>query len=413
MTARRRRPPGEGSVFEYRTRAGVTRFGIKFVVPLPDNGRRPVLRRVDPAGRPWFTYEAAADALRDAVVRVRKSEWSEPSRQPAGDYLLTWLDGLRLEPSTVASYRKNIRLHVVPYVGAVPLASLTPVRLAALYRQLETSGRADHRKGDGLSPRTVRYVATILHAALREAVDTGLLARNPAYMKKATPPTAKEATAPEMHPWNAAQLSVFLAWAAGHSQLHAAWYLLAMTGMRRGELLALRWRDIDLDAGTVSIRRSAGLVRIAGQPAVIREGPTKSCRPRVIDIDADTVAVLRSWKRDRGSMVLAYARDSALAFGDHEGLVRHPERFSRLFAETLARCVRELGDAAPPAIRLHDLRHTHATLLLRGGEPVKVVSERLGHVSPTVTLTVYAHVMPGDQKAAADRFAAIVREAGI
>jgi integrase len=132
----------------------------------------------------------------------------------------------------------------------------------------------------------------------------------------------------------------------------------------------------------------------------------------VIDIDADTVALLRSWKRDRGTLALALARDDSLVFGDLEGRHLHPERFSRTFKNTLARCARALGDEAPPMIRLHDLRHTHATLMQgRDREPLKTVSERLGHASAVVTMTIYAHVLPGDQKRAADRFAALIREA--
>lgn len=408
MTTRRRRPPGEGGVFEYRTKAGVARFGIKFDLPSPDGRRRQVLRKVDANGRPWLTYEDAADALREALVATRRGEWIEPSKQPTSEYLETWLSGLRVAPSTLASYRKNVRLHVTPYIGSLPLASLTSARIKALYRQLEISGRADHRKGEGLSARTVRYVATILRAALGEAVAAGMLARNPADPERAKPPTAKEARAPEMHPWDAAQLGAFLDWSRENSQLHAAWHVLAMTGMRRGELLALRWRDLDLGAATVSVRRSAGVVRVKGEGARIVEGPTKTAKPRVIDLDAATVALLRAHRRERGALALQLARDSALVFGDHEGRHRHPERFSRTFGETLARCTKVLGEAAPPRIRLHDLRHTHATILLRAREPVKMVSERLGHASVTVTLSIYAHVLPGDQQAAAARFAALI-----
>lgn len=408
MTAKRRRPPGEGGVFEYRTKGGVTRFGIKFDLPSLDGRRRQVLRKLDADGRPWLAYEDAAAALRVALVATHRGEWIEPSKQPTAEYLETWLAGLRVAPSTLASYRKNIRLHVTPYIGSVPLASLTSARIKALYRMLETSGRADHRQGEGLSARTVRYVATILRAALAEAVAAGMLARNPADPERAKPPTAKEARAPEMHPWTAAQLAAFLAWSAEHSQLHAAWHVLAMTGMRRGELLALRWRDLDLDAATASVRRSAGVVRVKGQGVTITEGPTKTGKPRVIDLDPATVALLRAHRRERGTMALQLARDGALVFGDHEGRHRHPERFSRMFAQTLARCRKQLGDVAPQTIRLHDLRHTHATLMLAKGEPVKVVSERLGHASPTVTLSVYAHVLPGDQRAAAARFAALI-----
>ena len=411
MTARRRRPPGEGSVFEYQTRAGVNRFGIKFDAPSTDGTRRQVMRRRDANGQPWLDREAAVAALRDALVRTCKGEWIEPSKQPVGEYLDTWLDGLRLAGSTMDSYRKNIRLHVKPYIGDVPIGSLTSARLTALYRELERSGRRDQkgeRTGRPLSARTVRYISTILGAAFGAAVDdeAPLLDRNP--NAKAKPPTAKEAKPPEMHPWTAEQLRTFLDWSRDHSVNHALWYVLAYTGMRRGELLALRWRDIDLDAGTISVRRSVGVIKQKGQARQIREGDTKTAWPRVVDIDPATVAILRAWKRERGSLALQLAQDKALAFGNHEGRFRDPETFSGVFRDTQERCARMLGDAAPPTIRLHDLRHTHATLLLRDRENAKVVSERLGHAGVTVTLGIYAHVMPGDQRQAAARFAAIV-----
>jgi integrase len=128
----------------------------------------------------------------------------------------------------------------------------------------------------------------------------------------------------------------------------------------------------------------------------------------VVDVEPVTVDVLREWNRRRRSMALQLAQADALAFGNHQGKFRHPDTFSQIFKENVARCAADLGEGAPPAIRLHDLRHTHATILLRDRENVKVVSERLGHASVTVTLTVYAHVMPGDQRKAAARFAALV-----
>jgi integrase len=302
MTARRRRPPGEGSVFEYQTAAGVTRYGIKFDGPSADGKRRQVMRRRDANRQPWLDRDVAVDALREAVVKAGKGDWIEPSKQPVAAYLATWLDGLRLAPSTMASYRKNVRLHVVPYIGALPLASLTSKRLTALYNELEASGRRGQkgeRTGLPLAPRTVRYISTILGAAFGAAVDDEmpLLECNP--NAKAKPPTAKEAKAPEMHPWTSGQLRAFLDWAHGNSELYALWYMLAYTGMRRGELLALRWRDVDLDAATVGIRRSVGVIKIKGQPNEVREGDTKTCKPRVIDIEPATVAVLRAWKAAR------------------------------------------------------------------------------------------------------------------
>jgi integrase len=417
MTARRRRPPGEGSVFEYKTAAGVTRYGIKFDAKSADGKRRQVMRRRDANGQPWTDRKAAADALREARVKAGKGEWLDPSKQPVGEYLNTWLAGLRLAPGTLIRYRGLLDNHVIPYIGALPLASLTSARLTALYRELEESGhrnRKGERTGGPLSLRTVRGVASMLHAALESALndEVPLLGRNPAVKSK--PPTAKqaEAAAPEMNPWTAGQLRRFLEWAESKSHMFVLWFLLAHTGMRRGEALALRWRDIDLDAGTVSVRRSVGITRVKGKKGVIREGPTKTTRPRVIDIDPATVALLRWWKRQRGALALQLARDNAVVFGDHEGRFRHPERISHLFREQQARCERALGADAPPLIRLHDLRHTHATILLRDRENVRVVSERLGHASVTTTLATYSHVMPGDQRQAAARFAELVAGAG-
>ena len=153
-----------------------------------------------------------------------------------------------------------------------------------------------------------------------------------------------------------------------------------------------------LDAGTVSVRRSVGVIKQKGQARQIREGDTKTARPRVVDIDPATVAILRAWKRERGSLALQLAQDKALAFGNHEGIFRDPETFSGVFRDTQERCARMLGEDAPPGIRLHDLRHSMATIMIRDRENIKVVSERLGHASVTVTLSVYAHVLPGDQR---------------
>ena len=307
------------------------------------------------------------------LTDASRGELVDPSRQQLGAYLDEWAAGLRLAPSTVASYRKNIRLHIVPALGTVPLAALTTERVDRLYRELERGGRADHRAGEGLSPRTVRYVHTILSAALGAAVKTRRLARNPA--ADASPPTAKQAKAPEMHPWTAGQLAAFLGWAREHAPAgFPLWHVLAFTGMRRGEALALRWRDVDLDAAAVRIRRSAGMIRNAGEGAGVVEGDTKSGKARVVDLDGPTVAVLRAHKRERGALALQLARDDALVFGDIEGHHRNPEHVSRQFARDVARCCGVLGADALPAIRLHDLRHTHATVLLTAGVPVHVVS---------------------------------------
>lgn len=398
--ATKRRSPGEGSVWAYQTKAGE-----RWAIGHPSFGTR---RNASGWGK---TKRTAQQALRDMLTDASRGELVEPSKQKFGAYGAEVIDGLRVKPQTKASYIKNWRNHIAPYpLADVPLAQLTGVRLTAHYRVLEKSGRKDHKAGEPLSARTVRYIHTIIHGVLGQAVKDALLQRNPA--DAATPPTAREAKAPEMTCWSSAQLAAFLGWSGRHAQDHALWHSLAYTGMRRGEALSLRWRDIDPDAATVRIRRSAGIVRIAGERAEMIEDDTKSSKPRVVDLDPGTVAVLKAWRKRRGSMALQLARDDALVFGDVEGDHRNGEHVSRQFKRDEARFRKALGENAPPEIRLHDLRHSHATILLTAREPIHVVSQRLGHASPVVTMTVYAHVLPGSQREAADLFARLVGEAG-
>lgn len=400
--AAKRRSPGEGSVWAYRLKDGTVRQAIGH----PSFGTR----RQGPNGEKWYTQTEAQEALRAMLVDAARGELVTPSRQTVGAYLEEYVAGLQVKPSTLASYRANIRLHIVPSIGKVLLPALTATRINAMYRQLERSGRVGHgRKGEGLSPRTVRYIHTILYGALAEAVRTQRIARNPA--AAASPPSLRQAKAPEMHCWDARRLAAFLAWSAEHSlSWHPLWHVLANTGLRRGEGLALRWRDVDLDAGVIRVRRSASMIREPGEAPAVVEGDTKSGRPRVVDIDDGTAAALRAHRKARGTLALQLARDDALVFGDLQGEHASPDAVTHQFRSDARRASAELGEL--PVIRLHDLRHTHATLLLLAGVPVHVVSQRLGHASPVITMSVYAHVLPGSQRQAADSFARLIQEAG-
>jgi integrase len=393
----RRRQAGEGGISEYETRAG-RRFLIKFTVQR-EGTRRVVLKRG------FLSRRDAAAALRAEIRKAEVGEWVEPSKQRLDAYLAEWIEGQRLSPSTLSSYRKNIRLHIDPYLGEQMVARLTGPAVDAWMRKLEESGRADGQ--GGLSARTVRYVYTILRSALSDAVIQGRLAVNPT--DRSTPPSPSEARPPEMQAWTAAELNRFLGWAdAEDRDLAMGWRLLAATGMRRGEALALRWRDLDLDAGRLAVRRSVGVVKAKGAGERLVEGPTKTGQARVVDIDDDTVAALRAYRATRASLAPDLVRDAALVLATLDGTHRHPERYSRRFVEQVVQARKALGEDQLPRIRLHDLRHTHATLLLADGVPVKVVSERLGHASATITLTVYQHVHPGMGREAAERFAALL-----
>ena len=235
MTPPRRRQAGEGVISEYRLQDGSVRYVIQFRI-VDEHGRDQRIRR-----RGYLTRKEAGKGLRDALKAVEQQTFVRADKQTLAAYLEGWRNGLRLKPATMSSYQKNVQLHIAPHIGAERLDQLTGARLSALYRQLEDHGRMDPKHiGEGMSARTVRYIHTVLKAALRHAVSDGLLAVNPA--DRAIPPSAAEAKPPEMHPWTADELRAFLAWSRSHSdELHPAWHLLAMTGMRRGELLGLRY----------------------------------------------------------------------------------------------------------------------------------------------------------------------------
>lgn len=201
-----------------------------------------------------------------------------------------------------------------------------------------------------------------------------------------------------MTTWEATEFRRFLEHTASN-RLAAAWMFAAMTGVRRGELAGLLWRDVDLDGARVAIRRA--LVSVAFE---VQESETKSGKTRVIDLDAGTVRALREHRRRQLEERLKWGaawQDHGLVFCREDGTAIHPEQYTRMFK-------RHAKAAKLPPMRLHDLRHTHGTLLVASGVHPKVVQERLGHHSSAFTMDTYAHAMPAMQAEAASRFAAMV-----
>lgn len=363
---------------------------------------------IDPTtGRESRRWQAAGTRKTDAeqlvtelVKRHNDGENTAADRIALGEYLTErWLpvQQTRLRASTFHSYRRMIELHVIPTLGNVPLGKLVAADLDALYARLLVSGR---RTGGpaGLSPSSVRYVHRILRKALGDAHRKGTVARNVATL--ADPPgrqhTRSSDGPPEMSVWTASQLEHFLR-STTSERLHSAMFLAAMTGMRRGEVLGLRWADVDLDGAVLSVRQSIVAVNHEIHVNPVKTGTSR----RTIDLDVRTIEVLRAWRKSLNAEQDLVGRgfvDGDLVFPRPDGSATHPERLSRTF-DRLVRA-REV-----PRIRFHDLRHTHASLLLQRNVPVKVVSERLGHASPAFTMTVYQHVMPGMQAEAAATFA--------
>jgi integrase len=314
------------------------------------------------------------------------------------EHLESWLERCEvrgLRPGTVRSYRFTVKLYVSPYIGDLPLSQLRPQHLNGLYGTLLRSGKRGGAHGVG--PRTVRYAHTILRRAVADAVRLGMIETNPALA--ADPPSARSAQAAPRPTWSAEELRRFLASAAGDAY-YAAYHLAASTGVRRSELLGLRWSDVELERSEMRIVQA---LIVLGRE--LHVGLPKSDRGRrVIALDGTTVEVLRRHRVTQEDHAWAIGRTitpAGLVFCKPDGSPIHPAVFAYYFQ-------RRVSSAGVPRIVVHDLRHTHATLALELGIHPKIVSERLGHSSVMITLDTYSHAMPSLQRQAADAIAALL-----
>jgi integrase len=365
------------------------RWYVLVEVPAGPDGKR---RRRGVGG--FKTKREAKAAEAEALRRIRDGMFVEPSRLTVGAYLTEmWLPsmGSQVRATTLGGYRHNVRAYIVPRLGDIPLQRLTTARVGAFYGELVASGG---RSGRPLSPKTVRYVHTTLRRALRDAVADGLMVRNVA--AQARPPRARRV---EMHTWTAAQVGTFLA-SVREDRVYAAWLLLATLGLRRGELLGLRWADVDLTTGRIAIRHT--LVMVDGKPAMAEPKTAKGRRS--LTLAPEVLEAVRVHRAHQAAERLSWGADytdSGLVITTEDGRPMHPETLSDLF-------VRQARRAGLPQIRLHDLRHSVASILLARGVHPKVVSEQLGHATIALTLDTYSHVIPSLQQEAAGVIAAAV-----
>jgi integrase len=335
--------------------------------------------------------KAADRARRDALTALERGSFVPRSNETVAEFLYEWLEAIRatIRATTFASYRVNVEARIIPALGHVKLQALGPAALNRFYAELADAG---------LSAKTIRNIHVILHKALADAVRWGRISRNPASL--ADPPRA---TRPQMSVWTVEQIRAFLEHEIGE-RLFAAWLLLAMTGMRRGELLGLRWSDVDLDAGRAAVVQT--LVLVDGKPEFSE--PKTGRGRRQIAIDSASIAALRAHRARQAKERLAAGSiwvDSGLVFTREDGAPIHPEHLVDMFA-------RRASLAGLPKIRLHDLRHSYATAALAAGISPKVVSERLGHATVAMTLDTYSHVLPSIDEASAERVAGLILGTG-
>lgn len=330
------------------------------------------------------TRAEAERALTRLLAELDQGSWAHPGRVTLGRYLEErWLPHMRtrVREKTWERYEGLIRLHVAPRIGRVPLGRLRPAHVQAV---------VDGMLAAGASRASALQAYRVLSEALRHAVRWQLLPQNPA--AGASPPRLERREVAVPTP---AQVRALLEEARGHA-CYPALLLLAACGLRRGEALALRWRDVDLEAGT--LRVVATLQRGGG---ALRFEPPKTDRSRrTVAVPPFAVAELRRHRREQAERRLllgpAWA-DEDLVCDRGDGRPIDPETLTQMFR----RVARRAG--LPPGVRLHDLRHAYATRLLEAGVHPKVVSEALGHSAVAFTMQVYQHVLPtmGEQAAAA------------
>lgn len=357
----KRRGNNEGSISQ--TANGLWRARITL-----DNGKRK-----------YFSSKSRAEAVKkmnDALHDLGRGIPLLDERQTVKDYLTVWYEGMKpqVRQSTYRRYGDYVK-HLLPALGRHPLAKLSPQHLQVFYNK---------KLAEGLSPTTVHAIHAMLHRALEDALQMGLVNRNVTEMLK--PPRR---TNREMMPLSVSEMQRFLE-VVRDDRFYALYVLALSTGMREGELLGLRWQDVDLARRTVQVRMN--VAEIAKKRFALAETKTAYSRRTVALTQAAVDALAEHWQKQQ---LLPTAINMGLVFPSETGGIMIPHNITK---RSFKRYLVKAGLSRD--IRFHDLRHTAATLLLASGVNVKVVSEMMGHSNVAITLRIYAHVLPHMQQSA-------------
>ncbi len=353
----------------------------------------------DPAtGKRRVATATVQGKRRDAEKELRRllrtldlNEHVDPSRMTVREWLTAWLGAVREEvsPKTHERYGEIVDGFLVPELGALPISKIAPTHIQAAYTKWAAEGRRDGKPG-GLSPQSRRHIHRILKAALGRAVEQQVIVRNPADpFGKRLPKVERR----EMVTLTAEQTAQLLE-AIKHTRVYWPVLIAVATGMRRGEILALRWKNLDLDRSVARVVES-----LEQSKAGLRFKAPKTDKARAITLPAFAVEELRRLKRQQAEELLALGTrltGDTLACARADGEPHQPRSLTHEFAYLIRRV------KGVPRVRFHDLRHSHATQLLTAGVHPKVAQERLGHSTITTTLDLYSHVtetMQGDAAA--------------
>ena len=332
------------------------------------------------------------EKLKQAIGEAQTLDITKAGKYTVGEWMEVWFQDyakIKVRPSSHQTYQGYIQNHIGPNIGDIPLEKLTSLDLQKFYKKLLAQGRVDRveAKGQpkGLSAKTVRNIHQILSSALKLAQEQRLILSNPA--EGCALPRVEHQ---EMKTLTTVQLASFFR-EARESGVFELYYLELATGLRRGELLGLKWEDVDLDRGDLRVRRQVS--RINGE---VVEAPLKTKNAyRTLPLAEDTVSVLKEQRRKVGN--------SPWVFPSPNGGPISPDSVLHMLHRVLKR-------AGLPKVRFHDLRHTFATLALQNGVDVKTVSGMLGHFSAGFTLDTYAHITSAAQRQAAQTMGSVLSE---
>jgi integrase len=338
----------------------------------------------------------AQQALARIVTEINSGTYVEPDKTTLAQFLERWLGQIKTQvsPRSYERYAEIVHNNIVPALGNAQLMKLRPEHISGAYSKALSDGRRDG--AGGLSPRTVHHMHTILKQALKQACVWRVITYNPADLVK--PPKVERK---EMQTIDADRTAEMIEAARG-SRMLIPILLGVLCGLRRGEVVALRWRSVDLDAGKLSVVASAEQTDQG-----VREKETKSGKGRAVTLSPTLISELRRYRTEQAQMFLKLGvrlTDDYHVVIREDGEPIQPRSLSRAFRKFMRR-------HKLPKIRLHDLRHSHATHLLAAGVHPKIAQERLGHSSVGITLDLYSHVLPGMQEDAVAKVDAALQAA--
>lgn len=335
------------------------------------------------------------------LAEINEGVYIEPTGMTLEQYLKQWLENriIEISPHTRRRYKNIVNLRIIPLLGKIRIEEIRPLHLKNFYRKIIEQGRLDGKNGS-LSQESLNYHHRVLHKALDDAVKDELIKKNPADIAK--PPKIEEQIIDEdeeinekIQVLNEKQVSIILE-KAKNTPYYALLFVAIRTGLRRGELLGLRWKDIDWDKKTISVKQTLGYTKDNGY--FFKLPKTKKSR-RTIKVDADVLTTLKQHRKKIAENKLFFGqqyKDKGLVFCQVDGKPMHPDTPSKWFPKFLEKI-------NLPRLNFHCLRHTHASLMLKAGADIKQISERLGHSSIQITYDIYSHLYPDKQQEAVDK----------